>query len=97
MVAFHSYASANTDTGGPNVSVYINGLPDAPQNGDIVQFKFPGASDYGHSAVVTGTYTSWYTSRLPLLTQHSSPVRDKKLEDYSYAEFRYIRINGYNQ
>lgn len=97
VTSFYNYIVDNTDSGGPNVTVHDNFSNYKIKEGDIIQFELTGDSTWDHSTVITGTYSTYYGVKLPLLTYHSGPEYDKKFEDMGYKDYRIIEINGENQ
>lgn len=59
--------------------------------GDIIQLKFAGAADYGHSLLVLETGAPPAPENI-LIAAHSHDSLDRPLNTYSYVNARLLRI-----
>lgn len=63
------------------------------QLGDVVQMKFRGNEEYGHSAIVvsTGLVPNLYNT---LLAAHNQDADFRPLYSYDFSEIRFLHIQG---
>ena len=61
--------------------------------GDIIQLKFYGASVFGHSLVITQIEDRTPTGIF--ICANTNDVKNKRMSDYQYVDFRLLHILGY--